>query len=109
MEGYKNVYDTRDLTNLMPLMFPETKQVFHPFTEVEPPVGNNIIIKSFNFDTNTWQYDETVDTESYARLSMITANLMKENISIKNRLEALENPQSGESEQPEGGEENVSE
>lgn len=99
MEGYKEVYDTRDLTNLAPLLFPQGKQVFHPYTEIAPPEGN-VIIKSFNFDTNTWQYDETVNTESYQYLSMVVANLMKENISFKSRLDALENPLLEEPAQP---------
>lgn len=110
MEGYKEVYDTRDLTNLAPLLFPQGKQVFHPYTEIAPPNGD-VIIKGFDFNTGTWQFDETVNKESYQYLSMVVANLMKENISFKSRIDALENPLLEEPDVPEEGtgDDNVSE
>lgn len=88
MEGYKAVYDTRDITNLDPILFPEDKAVFQPYTEVAPPTGD-VIIKGFNFNTNTWQYEQTVPLAQYQQLSIITANLMKDVAQLKQEIEAL--------------------
>lgn len=113
LEGYKEVFDTRDLTDLTPMLWPNEKMVFNPHTTVKPPEGD-VIIKGFDFNNQAWQYDETVNKDSYKYVSTVVASLMKENIAIKDRLEKLENPQAKEPIDPENpaegdGEENVSE
>lgn len=91
LDGYKEVYDTRDLTDLRPLYWTNEKLVLHPYTTVKPPEGD-LIIKGFDFNNQKWQYDETVNKSSYKYLSIVVANLMKENMELKNRVSALENP-----------------
>lgn len=92
LDGYKEVYDTRDLTDLRPLYWTNEKLVLHPYTTVKPPEGENIILKGFDFNNQKWQYDETVNKDSYKYLSTVVANLMKENMDLKSRVTALENP-----------------
>lgn len=88
MDGYKAVYDTRDITNLDPILFPVEKAVFQPYTEVAPPTGD-VIIKGFNFNSNTWQYEQTVPVAQYQQLSIITANLMKDVAQLKQEIATL--------------------
>lgn len=88
MDGYKAVYDTRDITNLDPILFPIEKVVFQPYTEVVPPDGD-VIIKGFNFNSNTWQYEQTVPLAQYQQLSIITANLMKDVAMLKQEIATL--------------------
>lgn len=88
MDGYKAVYDTRDITNLDPILFPDDKAVFQPYTEVTPPTGD-VIIKGFNFNSNTWQYEQTVPVAQYQQLSIITANLMKDVAQLKQAIATL--------------------
>ena len=88
MDGYKAVYDTRDITNLDPILFPVEKAVFQPYTEIAPPTGD-VIIKGFNFNSNTWQYEQTVPVEQYQQLSIITANLMKDVAQLKQAIATL--------------------
>lgn len=88
MDDYKKYWDTRDLTNLEPILFPINKQVYQPYTDVEPPEGD-VIIKGFNFNTNTWQYEQTVPVAQYQQLSIITANLMKDVALLKQEIEDL--------------------
>ncbi len=88
MDGYKAVYDTRDITNLDPILFPEDKAVFQPYTEVAPPTGD-VIIKGFNFNSNTWQYEQTVPVAQYQQLSAIAANLMKDVAMLKQEITSL--------------------
>lgn len=88
MDGYKAVYDTRDITNLDPILFPEDKVVFQPYTEIAPPTGD-VIIKGFNFNSNTWQYEQTVPVAQYQQLSIITANLMKDVAQLKQEIATL--------------------
>lgn len=88
MDGYKAVYDTRDITNLDPILFPVEKAVFQPYTEIVPPTGD-VIIKGFNFNSNTWQYEQTVPVAQYQQLSIITANLMKDVAQLKQAIATL--------------------
>lgn len=88
MDGYKAVYDTRDITNLDPILFPDDKAVFQPYTEIAPPTGD-VIIKGFNFNSNTWQYEQTVPVAQYQQLSIITANLMKDVAQLKQAIANL--------------------
>lgn len=58
MENMKKVWDTRDLVNLDPIFYPQEKKVFHPHTEIAPPLENNIQITGFDFNINVWTYIE---------------------------------------------------
>lgn len=63
IEGYIKVYDTRDLNDLRPQYKPEGQTIFHPYTNVEPPQGNNVKVTGFDFTTGKWNYMEVATPE----------------------------------------------
>lgn len=97
MDGFKNVYDTRDLTNLQPMLWPEGKQVFNPYTEVDPPADANVKVTGFNFNTNTWQYMEVATPEDVQNQDqqltdamMAIAELYEQKLLLEDRIAKLE-------------------
>ena len=97
MDNYKKVYDTRDITALTPMMWPTDKQVFNPYTEVEPPAGDNIKIVGFNFNTESWQYmqvatpsDVAAQDQKSVDIMVAVTELYEQQLTINNRLDKLE-------------------
>lgn len=54
MNGYKKVYNA-ERKETTPYYFPEEVAICRPYTEVEPPQGDNILVIGFNWTTNEWE------------------------------------------------------
>ena len=75
MNGYKTMYDTRDLQDLRPLYIPEDRTVFHPYTEVTPPNELHTIIIGFDFNRQCWNVVSAVTPEEVKGLQETTDSL----------------------------------
>ncbi|NBA63396.1 hypothetical protein GVL14_14380 [Enterococcus mundtii] len=75
MEGYKKIYDTRDLQDLRPLYAPEDRSVFHPYTEVPPPNEPHTVIIGFDFNRQLWNVVSAATPEEVEELQETTDTL----------------------------------
>jgi hypothetical protein len=75
MEGYKKIYDTRDLQYLRPLYVAEDRSVFHPYTEVPPPNEPHTIIIGFDFNRQRWNVVSAATPEEVEELQETTESL----------------------------------
>lgn len=75
MDGYKAIYDTRNLQDLRPLFMPEDRTVFHPYTEMAPPNEPNTIIIGFDFNRQRWNVVSAATPEEVEELQETTDSL----------------------------------
>ena len=67
MDGHKAIYDTRDLQDLRP--------VFHPYTEVAPPIGPHVVVIGFDFNRQRWNVVSAATPEEVEDLQETTDSL----------------------------------
>lgn len=96
MEGHKAIYDTRDLQDLRPLFTPEDRTVFHPYTDVLPPVDSNLIVIGFDFNRQQWNVvtaatPEEIDSlkETADALGKQVVQLTLQNLQLSQQLQKL--------------------
>lgn len=65
---YKKVWEPGAADQLIPMLFPTTKAVYRPFTEVEPPVGDDVLITGFDWNTLHWKFEQIVPPAKYEAL-----------------------------------------
>ncbi|WP_233619046.1 MULTISPECIES: hypothetical protein [unclassified Enterococcus] len=75
MEGHKAIYDTRDLQDLRPLYMPEDRTVFHPYTEVAPPIDPHVVVIGFDFNRQRWNVVSAATPEEVEELQETTDSL----------------------------------
>lgn len=75
MEGHKAIYDTRELQDLRPLYAPEDRTVFHPYTEVAPPIDPHVVVIGFDFNRQRWNVVSAATPEEVEELQETTDSL----------------------------------
>lgn len=75
MDGHKAIYDTRDLQDLRPLYTPEDRKVFHPYTEIEPPINSHAVVIGFDFNRQRWNVVSAATPEEVEELQETTDTL----------------------------------
>lgn len=75
MEEHKAIYDTRDLQDLRPLFTPEDRKVFHPYTEVAPPIDPHVVVIGFDFNRQRWNVVSAATPEEVEELQETTDTL----------------------------------
>lgn len=75
MEGHKAIFDTRDLQDLRPLYTPEDRSIFHPYTEVPPPIDPHVVVIGFDFSRQRWNVVSAATPEEVEELQETTDTL----------------------------------
>lgn len=75
MDGHKAIYDTRDLQDLRPLYTPEDRPVFHPYTEMAPPIYPHVVVIGFDFNRQRWNVVSAATPEEVEELQETTDSL----------------------------------
>lgn len=82
MQGYKQIYDTRDLQDLRPLFAPEDRKVFHPYTEVTPPNDPHSFVTGFDFNRQEWNVVSAATPDEVEELQETTDTLGKQVVQL---------------------------
>lgn len=75
MEGHKAIYDTRNLQDLRPMFTPEDRTVYHPYTEVAPPIDTHVVVIGFDFNRQRWNVVSAATSEEVEELQETTDSL----------------------------------
>ncbi|MGM0214978.1 hypothetical protein [Enterococcus sp. AZ109] len=65
LEEYKKAWEPDSSHYRVPILFPKEKIVVRPFTEKEPPLADNIIIKGFDWNKDEYITEQVVPVELY--------------------------------------------
>lgn len=82
MEGHKAIYDTRDLQDLRPLFTPEDRTVFHPYTEVAPPIDPHVVVIGFDFNRQRWNVVSAATPEEVEELQETSDTLGRQIVQL---------------------------
>ncbi|EPH90255.1 hypothetical protein D922_03020, partial [Enterococcus faecalis 06-MB-DW-09] len=74
-EAYKKIFDTRDLQDLRPLLAPMDRTIFHPYTEVAPPIDPHVVVIGFDFNRQGWNVVSAATPEEVEELQETTDSL----------------------------------
>lgn len=75
MDGHKAIYDTRNLQDLRPMFTPEDRTVYHPYTEVAPPIDPHVVVIGFDFNRQRWNVVSAATPEEVEELQETTDSL----------------------------------
>ncbi|MFJ3330675.1 hypothetical protein [Enterococcus sp. NPDC086594] len=82
MERHKAIYDTRDLQDLRPLYASENRTIFHPYTEVAPPIDPHVVVIGFDFNRQRWNVVSAATPEEVEELQEATDTLGKQVVQL---------------------------